>query len=154
MTASDNQKAWKIAESIGICFLGTGANQYPMAAMVRKDEDAIYFLTDAGSEKIAEIGDGKSVQLTFSDKGSNEFLFIEGDASVSNDRRKIADLWTTFAKAWWDSADDPAIRLVTVSPTRAEFWDGPNRLVAASKMLFAAATGGRPDMGDNRKVAM
>lgn len=154
MTAPDNQKAWDIAESIGICFLGTGTNQYPMAAMVRKDEGAIYFLTDVGSEKITEIGNGKSVQLTFSDKGSNEFLFVEGNASVSNDRRKIAELWTAFAKAWWESAEDPAIRLVTVAPTRAEFWDGPNRLVAATKMLFAAATGGRPDMGENRKTAM
>lgn len=154
MTANDTQKAWKIAESIGVCFLSTGDSQYPMAALVRKEEEAIYFLTDAGSEKVTEIGDGKSVQLTFSDKGSNEFLFIVGDATVSDDRDKIAELWTVAAKAYWDSADDPAIRLVTFYPTRAEFWDGPNKLVAVSKMLFAAATGGRPDMGDNRKTSM
>jgi general stress protein 26 len=154
MAANDTQKAWKIAESIGVCFLCTGDSQYPMAAMVRKEEEAIYFLTDARSEKIAEISNGKSVQLSFSDKSSNEFLFMEGDAKVSDDRDKIADLWTTAAKAYWDSANDPAIRLVTFYPTRAEFWDGPNKIVAVSKMLFAAATGGRPDMGDNRKTSM
>jgi general stress protein 26 len=154
MTVPDTRKAWEIAENIGVCFLSTGANQYPMAAMVRKDDEAIYFLTDAESEKIAEIGDGKSVQLTFSDTGSNEFLFIEGSAAVSNDRSKISDLWNSFAMAWWDSADDPAIRLITLSPNRAEFWDGPSRLVAAGKMLIAAATGSRPDMGDNRKIPM
>jgi len=154
MTQPDSSKAWEIAKSIGICFLGTGHNQYPMFAIVRKEEEAIYFLTDAASEKISEMGDRKKVQLTFSDKGADEFLFIEGTAQVSNDRPKISELWSVFAKAWWDSADNPSIRLVTVTPTRAEFWDGPNRLVAAGKMLFAAVTGGRPDMGDNRKTSM
>jgi general stress protein 26 len=151
MAANDTQKAWQIAESIGVCFLSTGDSQYPMAALVRKEEEAIYFLTDARSEKIAEISNGKSVQLSFSDKSSNEFLFMEGDAKVSDDRDKIADLWTTAAKAYWDSANDPAIRLV---PNRAQFWDGPNKIVGMSKMLFAAARGGGPDMGDNRKTSM
>jgi hypothetical protein len=49
MAANDTQKAWKIAESIGVCFLSTGDSQYPMAAMVRKEEEAIYFLTDAST---------------------------------------------------------------------------------------------------------
>jgi hypothetical protein len=49
-----------IAESIGVCFLSTGDSRYPMAALVRKEEEAIYFLTDARSEKIAEISNGKS----------------------------------------------------------------------------------------------
>jgi hypothetical protein len=44
--------------------------------------------------------------------------------------------------------------LITVIPQRAEYWDGPNRLIAAGKMLFAAVTGGRPGMGDNRKISM
>lgn len=154
MTANDTKKAWNIAESIGVCFLSTGNNQYPMAALIRKEEEAIYFLTDAGSEKIREIGNGRSIQLTFVDKGSNEYLFLEGDATVSNERDKIHDLWSAAAKAYWDSADDPAIRLVTFYPSRAEYWDGPNKIVAASKMLFAAATGGRIDMGDNRKTSM
>jgi general stress protein 26 len=77
-----------------------------MAALVRKEEEAIYFLTDAGSEKITEIGEGKSIQLTFSHKGADEFFDTEGDATVSDDRDKIADLWTMAAKAYWDSADD------------------------------------------------
>lgn len=154
MTASDPVKAWEIAESVGICFLGTGRNQYPMAAIVRRTEGAIYFLTDARSEKISEVGEEATVQLTFSDKSANDFLFVEGDAFISDDREKIAELWNPFAKAWWDDAEDPNIRLITVSPNRAEFWDGPNRLIAASKMLFAAVTGDSPDMGDNRETGM
>ena len=52
-------------------------------------------------------------------------------------------------KAWWDSADDPSIRLVTVRPTEAELWDGPNKVAAAVLMLTAAVTGSKPKMGDH-----
>lgn len=154
MTTSDPVKAWDIAESIGTCFFGTGLHQYPMSAIVRREEGVIYFLTDARSEKISELKLGSHVQLTFSDTSANDYLFIEGNASVSDNRRKIIELWNPFAKAWWDSAEDPNIRLVTFSPNRAEFWDGPNRLLAVSKMLFAAATGNRPDLGDNGETKM
>ncbi|RBO86827.1 pyridoxamine 5'-phosphate oxidase family protein, partial [Pseudochrobactrum asaccharolyticum] len=56
--------------------------------------------------------------------------------------------------AFWDSADDPNIRLIVVSPNRAEFWDGPNSLTAAVKMMFASVTGSKPDLGDNRETGM
>src|SRR5690606_23732389 len=100
-------------------------HQMPMSPIVRKEEGAIYFLTDARSDKVGEIGGEETVQLTFSDHSANDYLVVEGQAQVSNDREKIRDLWNAFAKAWWDSADDPNIRLIAVSPIRAEFWDGP-----------------------------
>lgn len=154
MSDSDPVRAWKIAENCRVCFFGLSDHQMPMSPIIRKDEGAIYFLTDARSEKVQEVGVEHVVQLTFSDHSANDYLFIEGDAQVSNDREKIRDLWSPFAKAWWDSPDDPNIRLITVSPNRAEFWDGPGNITASAKMLFAAATGGRPDMGDNRKTGM
>ncbi|MEP7453408.1 pyridoxamine 5'-phosphate oxidase family protein [Phyllobacterium sp. SB3] len=149
---SDPAKAWEIAESIKTCFLLTGQKQMPMSSMPRKEEGAIYFLTDAGSEKVADIDKDAGVQLSYANHSGNEFLFIEGEATVSDDRVKIKDLWSPFAKAWWDSPDDPDIRLITVVPNSAEFWDGPHSLVAAAKMLFAAASEGRPDMGANRET--
>jgi general stress protein 26 len=59
-----------------------------------------------------------------------------------------------FAKAWWDSADDPNIRVLKVTPEDAQYWDSPGTTVSTIKMLAAAATGTRPNLGDNRKVAM
>ena len=51
-----------------------------------------------------------------------------------------------------ESADDPAIRLLTLDPDDAELWKGPNRLVAGAKMLAAAVTGAKIELGENRKV--
>jgi len=154
MTASDPDRAWKIAENTRACFLSVGGQQMPMSAIVRQQEGAIYFLTDATSEKVHDIQADDTVQLTFADHSANDYLVVEGQAQVSNDREKIRELWSTFAQAWWDSPDDPNIRLISVSPTRAEFWDGPGSLAASAKMLFAAVTGGRPDMGENKETGM
>ncbi|GGA51091.1 hypothetical protein GCM10011385_00420 [Nitratireductor aestuarii] len=154
MTASDPEKAWKIAENTRACFFSVSGHQMPMSAIVRKDEGAIYFLTDANSEKVGEIQDDHTVQLSFADHSANDYLVVEGQAQVSNDREKIRELWSTFAQAWWDSPEDPNIRLISVSPNSAEFWDGPGSITASAKMLFAAVTGGRPDMGEKKHTGM
>lgn len=154
MTDTDPQRAWNIAESSRVCFYGWNGKQVPMSAIVRQKEGAIYFLTDASSDKVTDVNGATTVQLTFSDHSANDYLFVEGQAQVSNDRAKIKELWTPFAKAWWDSENDPNIRLIVVSPNRAEFWDGPGSIAATAKMLLAAVTGDKPDMGENRETGM
>jgi general stress protein 26 len=152
----DPDKIWHLADDITICMFithdGTRHRARPMAAYVRPDEHAIYFLTDAESAKAHQTEHDQSVTLAFADKGHNDYVTISGPASVGNDRAKIRDLFNVFAKAWWESADDPAIRLIKIAPEEAEYWESPNGPVATIKMLASAATGHRPDLGDNAKV--
>jgi hypothetical protein len=44
--------------------------------------------------------------------------------------------------------------MLKVTPDEAQFWEGPGKVVSTVKMAIAAATGKRPDMGENKKVAM
>jgi general stress protein 26 len=73
---------------------------------------------------------------------------------VSNDREKIRELFSVPAKAWWDSPEDPSIRVLKVTPSDAQYWDSPGRVRAMIRMAAAALTSARPDMGDNAKVEM
>lgn len=57
-----------------------------------------------------------------------------------------------FAKAWWESPDDPSIRLITMVPSEAELWDSPGKLVASVLMLTAAISGQQPAVGDHATV--
>jgi len=152
------EKVWKLANAIRECMLitwdGERQRARPMAAHVAEDEHAIYFLTDEHSAKNWQIENFPVVSLAFSDKGNHDYVVITGRATVSDDRAKIKDLWSAWAKAWWDSPEDPEIRLLKVSPEDAEMWESPNGPVAQAKMLIAAATGGRPDMGDHAKVSL
>jgi general stress protein 26 len=153
---SQVERVWELAKKIGFAMLvtrdGERLRSRPMAAFVRPDDNTIYFLTDARRHKDEEIERDAHVNLAFAD--GQKFLSISGLAKVSNDRAKIHELFSTPAKAWWDSADDPNIRVLKVTPDEAEFWDSPGSVISYVKMAVAAVTGTRPDLGDNRKVAI
>ena len=151
-------RIWELAEKIDICMLTTwdGSKQRsrPMSARVRRDENAIYFLTDIETHKLTEIERFPNVSLGWADNGGHKYVVIAGDAGVTNDRAKIAELWEGFDKAFWDDENDPQIRLLKVTPEEGEVWDSPNMLISGAKMLFAAATGAKPDMGDTGRARM
>ena len=160
--ANDNPKnvdrVWELMKKIGFAMLvtrdGDKLRSRPMSAYPEREENAIYFLTDARHHKDEEIARSASVNLSFADAGSQKYVSVSGNAAISNDRTKIKELFSTPAKAWWHSADDPNIRVVKVTPDDAEFWDAPGSVISYVKMAAAAVTNTRPDIGDNRKVAM
>lgn len=156
MAASDADRVWELMDNISTCMLtthdGERIRSRPMAAFVRRDEDAIYFLGDARQHKDDEIERNPNVGLAFAD--GQKFVSVTGQASVSQNKAKIKELWSPMVKAWWDSPDDPNIRLLTVTPDDAQFWEGPGKIVGTIKMLAAAATSSRPNYGENRKVTM
>jgi general stress protein 26 len=151
-------RVWALMEQIKFCMLaswdGTRQRMRPLTAMPDKDRDMICFLVDADSEKTWQIEHFGNVTLGFASPGKDDYLALFGHATITDDRARIKELWTPFAKAWWDSPDDPAIRLLTVHPEEAEIWQGPNRLVAGAIMLGAAMTGKRPGIGDHGHVRM
>jgi general stress protein 26 len=126
----------------------------PMSAYVERDDDAIYFLTDARHHKDEEIAHNPNVNVSFADASDQKYVSVSGTAVVSNDRAKIKQLFSTPAKAWWNSAEDPNIRVLKIAPESAEYWDSPGSVISYVKMAAAAVSGTRPDIGENRKVTM
>lgn len=156
--SNDTNKVWDMMEKVGVAMLvtkdGEKLRSRPMGAFVSRDENKVYFLADARQHKDSEIERFASVNLAFANASSQKYVSVTGRAEVSNDRGKIKELFNTAAKAWWQSADDPNIRVLKVTPDDAEYWDTPGTVVAYVKMAAAAATGTRPEIGDNKKVRM
>ena len=156
--ARDVERAWELMKKIGFAMLvthdGDKLRARPMSAYLERGENTIYFLTDARRHKDEEIEQNPGINLSFADAGDQKYVSVTGTAVVSNDRAKIKQLFSTPAKAWWDSADDPNIRVLKVTPDDAEFWDTPGSVISYVKMAAAAVTGSRPEIGNNRKVAM
>lgn len=152
----DNERVWELIETIGICMLtsrdGNDLRARPMAAYFDRDSHAIYFLTDVESHKEEEIARDPHVGLAFADTGRQTYLSVSGLAEISNDRTKIRELWSTPAKAWWDSPDEPTIRVLKVTPQDAQYWDSPGTAISYIKMAAAAISRAKPDLGENRKV--
>lgn len=151
-------RIWELAKRIGIAMFVTwdGKEQRarPLAATVERDEGAIYFLTDINGEKDDQIAEFPHVSVSFADHKSSKYVALSGKATISNDRGRIKELWSPFAKAWWDSPDDPAIRVIRMVPNDAELWDSPGRIVTTISMLTAAVTGRSPKIGENAKVVL
>jgi general stress protein 26 len=156
--SDDGARVWELMKKIGVAMLvtrdGGALRARPMWAHLAPDENRIYFLTDARRHKDDEIARDPGINLSFANASDQKYVSVTGRAEISNDRAKIKELFTTAAKAWWSSADDPTIRVLKITPQDAEFWDSNGTLVSTIKMVAAAATGSRPDLGDNRKVAM
>jgi general stress protein 26 len=157
---TDQDVAWNLIEDIKLCMLvshdgaGDQLRARPMDAHAARDEDAIYFLTDIRSHKDDEIELNDSVCLTFADNSGYRYVSVTGSANIIDDRRKIEELWTPDNKAFWDSKDDPNIRVLRVRPSQAEYWDSPGKVVTMVKMAAAAVTGAKPELGENRKVVL
>lgn len=156
--ARDAERAWELMKKIGFAMLvtrdGDKLRARPMSAYLERENNAIYFLSDARRHKDDEIARNPGVNLSFADASAQKYVSLTGTAVVSNDRAKIKELFSTEAKAWWESADDPNIRVLKVTPDDAEYWDSPGTVVSYVKMAAAAVTGTRPDIGENRKVSM
>ncbi len=149
--ANSSGHVWELIQDIPMALLithdGAGLDARPMSAHVQRGENCIYIMANAGEDSDREIQANPDVVLSF--QKSQTYVMVYGVAEILNDRAKIAELWSPFAKAWWDSPDDPRIRLIAITPDSAEYWETPGKLVVYAKMLAAAATGSRPDVGDH-----
>lgn len=157
---SDQKRVWDLIDSIKFAMLVTHDGQgdelraRPMHAHGRREEDAIYFLTDRRHDKDDEIQINDNVCLAFADTGGQRYLSVTGTATVLDDRGRVHALWEAGNEAFWDDEDDPNIRVLRVRPSSAEFWDCPGKIVTSVKMAAAALTGSKPKLGENRKVAL
>ena len=154
----DIDRAWELMKKIGFAMLvthdGGKLRARPMSAYLEREQNAIFFLTDARRHKDEEIARNPGVNLSFANSSDQKYVSITGTATVSNDRTRIRELFSTPAKAWWDSPEDTNIRILKVSPDEAEFWDSPGSVISYVKMAAAAVSGTRPQIGENRKVSM
>ncbi|GLK69377.1 pyridoxamine 5'-phosphate oxidase family protein [Hansschlegelia plantiphila] len=158
--SSDADRVWELVDEISVCMLtsknGDALHARPMHAMSDPERGEIVFFTDVRAHKDEEIAADPQVCLAFAKPGSNAYVSISGEAEVSDDRAEIRSRFNSMTKTWFpDGPEDPNIRLLKVTPRSGEFWDGTsNPLVVAFEIAKARSKHERPDLGENRKVAL
>ncbi|HET6148639.1 MAG TPA: pyridoxamine 5'-phosphate oxidase family protein [Polyangia bacterium] len=129
----------------------------PLSLSEEHDQQRLYFATSVDSPKVGEIADDPTVLITLQD--SKRYVSIGGTATITRDRGLIDRLWREAWKVWFPAGkDDPALCLVVVRPTAAEYWDqsGLKGIKYLFDMAKAYATGTTPDAGassDNQKIS-
>ena len=131
------------------------AHGRPMAA-VEYEDDALWFFTRADSRKLDEIARDPRVTLTYSDQSANDWLSIQGRATVTRDKAKAKELWVEPLRTWFPNGpEDDEVALIRVEAESAEYWDSPSGLVVfAYGYVKAALTGEPPEPGDVAQVEM
>jgi general stress protein 26 len=150
---------WSLMQEIKVPMVVThdGDNRMrarPMAAHLDPDANAILFLTDAEATKAEEIQLNGNVCLVFSDIWKQRYVSVTGHAELSDDREKIKQLWSSLDSAFWSDENDPAIRLLKITPTIAEYWDRAGAVASAVNMVKAALAGSQPKLRSNEKVKL
>jgi general stress protein 26 len=148
------EKLKKLAEDARICMFTTFADTRPMPSrpMALQGVDAdgtLHFFSATDSGKNSEIQADPAVQLYFQNNSSSEYLCIYGTARISQDRVKIKELWSAWAKTWFqDGPEDPKLSLVSVKPEAGQYWDTKhNKMVQLVKVAASLVTGKTMDDG-------
>jgi general stress protein 26 len=147
--AEANAKIKELAGNAQTCFFCTGIKTgqpfatRPMSAQQVDDDGTLWFLSANDSDKNAEIKNDPSVQLLFQGSAHAGFLTVYGHAEISEDKRKIDELWEPIAKTWFTGGkDDPRISVIKVTPTQGYYWDNKHgSAVAFIKMVAGAVIG-------------
>src|SRR5690554_423336 len=154
-------KLKELANDINICMFCTDLDQRPFSTRpmaVREVDEAgnLWFISSAASHKNAEIKEDESVQLIFAKPASSEFMSVYGKASIFRDEKKIKNLWTPIANAWFEEGkNDPDVTVLKVTPSEAYYWDTPNgKMITLLKIATAAVTGSNMDTGEQGKLEM
>lgn len=151
-------KVWDLANEMDIAMFVTRSAEgtlhgRPMSSIPKKDEGRIYFLTETGSAKNAEIATDNAVNLSYAAPG--KYLSVTGTVDILDDRVLVRRLWNPGAQAFWpEGPESGKVAVLAVTPHQAEFWEGPSGFVAGIKFAFALLTKSTPDMGENARIKM
>ena len=124
----------------------------PLAVLKREFDGSVYFFTDDPSPKTDDIRADPHVNVSYID--GQDVVSLAGTASVDRDRALIDELWNPWAEAWFEGGrDDPAVALLRVDATSAEYWhtDKPG-VVRAFEVAKGIVTQKAPDVGEAKVV--
>ena len=152
-------KVWDLIKDIKVAMLATHAggehmHARPMVAVQQKFDGELWFFTDKRSRKVDEVETEEHVLLTYADWDDQNYVSVDGVATMVEDPAKIRELWSEGMRTWFPKGtDDPNVALLKVRVDSAEFWDAPSStMVHAYGYAKAALTGKRPHPGDTAHV--
>ena len=148
-------RIWSLIKDIKVAMMASWdrdnheAHARPMMALQTDEFDGtLWFFTGKDSRKAQEVGSAHAALLTYADPKGQTYVSISGRAGLVEDRARIAELWTDYAKIWFqDGVDDPNLTLLRFEAEQAEFWEAPNAMVRGVSYLKAMVTGDTPDIG-------
>ena len=117
-------------------------------------DGTLWFITDRRSRKVAEINDGAVTSLVFQNDERGSYLHLRGRATVVEDPRRLAELYTPVQRTWFpDGPTDPNITLVRFDADEADYWEGHQSNVRLAMAFMKAVVTGEPGRSGDAGIA-
>lgn len=127
----------------------------PMTTQDSKPGGDLLFLTSDQTDLAEELQTSPNVLLTYADSDHHRYLSVNGTATLRHDPAKVRELWNPAYNVWFPKGpDDPTIRIVSVDPSRVEYWDAPSAPVRMIQFAKAIATGKQAEAGEHRTLRL
>lgn len=143
------EKIRHLIDKAGSCFFVTRKSinnshkSRPMAVQKTDEAGNVWFLSAIDSIKNMEIEMDSKVTLYFQGSSFSDFLELNGQAIVSQNKDKIKELWDPTIKTWFPGGvDDPTISVIQFIPESGYYWDNKHgNAIAGIKVLLSAVSG-------------
>jgi general stress protein 26 len=121
----------------------------------------LWFVTAAGTAKLADLAHDAHVNLAYVKNKSMEWISVSGIATITTDRAKIRELYMPDWKMWFaaegdarhGTADDPRMVLIGVDVHAAVFLEvNKPRPVILYELAKGWLTGSEPDIGTMHQI--
>jgi general stress protein 26 len=118
----------------------------PMATQEHGRLGDLWFVTNIETHKVDELEADPNVCLGYYDDGSKEWVSVSGTARVSQDRKRIRELYAPDWKAWFGDEggardggpDDPRLALIVVDAHTVTYMKSKH---SKPRVLFELAKG-------------
>lgn len=144
------KKIKELASKTSTCFFctsisgGKPVNARPMSVQKMDEQGNFWFLSASDSHKNAEIAQDNKVQLLFQGSAHSDFLTVCGNATISQDKEMIKELWEPIIKTWFTrGVDDPRITVIKVETEEGYYWDTKHGNAIAFVKIAAGAIMGK-----------
>ena len=133
----------------------------PLQTQKRTDDMDLWFMTSTETHKVDELRANPEVNVAYFKDGSKEWVSVSGRARLTQDKKRIHELYKPDWKAWLEDQggerdggpDDPRIALIVVEPQTVTYMKSNQpRVVAMFKVMHALATGEPPKVGSLRHL--
>ncbi|SRR5688572_272 len=122
----------------------------------------LWFVTCAGSAKLADIAHDPHVNLSYYRDGNSEWVSASGIAVLSTDRAKVRELYEPDWKIWFaaegdprhGTPEDPRMVLIGVTVHAAEFLEvNKPRPLLLFELVKGWVTGTEPNLGEAHELS-
>ena len=136
-TSDQREEFWDRLEDCRTGMLEVDKGFVPMTHSLEPEDGNIWFLTAQGTAMAEAAAAGASTRYIVANDSAAIYTEIEGTLSLSQDREKLDEVWSFVADSFYDEGkEDPDLRLVKLTPAKAEVWLGPE---SGFKFLWAMA---------------